>query len=63
MSETKKSFIIEISKSESGQIMMRVKNDGFPLLQLLGALAFAQADVMKQLCGEVKADLIPEEEV
>jgi hypothetical protein len=52
-----KKYSIEIIESDKGYSMNRI-GEGFTALELMGVLAFIQAEIMEQMKGNIKPDVI-----
>lgn len=53
-----KKWHIEITTFDDGSTEMMRTNDGFNPIELLGLLSFAHQDIVNQIKGEIKPDVI-----
>jgi D-Tyr-tRNAtyr deacylase len=51
-------YIIEVIIYEDGSTRMNRTCDGFNALELLGVLEFTQIEIMEQIKGRIKPDLV-----
>ncbi len=56
-----KYFLIRISETENGTLKISSRNDGFTPLELIGLLSYKKDDIMAQMKGEIKPDIIERE--
>jgi hypothetical protein len=56
-----KYFLIRISENENGTLKISSRNDGFTPLELIGLLSYKMDDIMAQMKGEIKPDVIERE--
>ena len=52
----------EFTHDDQSTVLNR-KNDGFSFIELLGLIEFARIDILKQINGEMKPDIIKREVV
>jgi hypothetical protein len=53
----KKKFILVVCNN-GDTLQVHSKNDGYTSLEIIGLLDFKKNDIIKQICGEVKPDVI-----
>ena len=53
----KKRYLIEIS-DKKGKFHMKRECEGFSPFELLGILEHTQLDILKQMAGEIKPDIV-----
>lgn len=58
-----RTYTIRIEKNEAGLLSINKKNDGFNPIELLGLLSWAYADILEQMHGNVKPDIVKREYV
>lgn len=58
MKTKKKTYIIECFTSKDGVTTMSRKIDGFTPLELLGVLELTRSEILAQMRGEIKPDII-----
>ena len=58
-----RSYTIKFEKNDDGLLSINKKNDGFNPIELLGLLSWAYADILEQMKGNVKPDIVKREYV
>ena len=53
-----KKYIIEEVKDEKGVVSLRRSNDGFNAFELLGILEYTAREIVQQIKGEYKPDIV-----
>ena len=56
-----RSYTIRIEKNDAGLVHINKKNDGFSPIELLGLLSWAYVDILDQMKGYVKPDIVKRE--
>lgn len=52
-----KYFILEVFEND-GKLSLKSQNDGFTAMEMYGFLEYKKTDIIKQLSGEVRPDVI-----
>lgn len=58
-----RSYTIKFEKNDAGLLSINKKNDGFNPIELLGLLSWAYEDILEQMKGNVKPDIVKREYV
>jgi hypothetical protein len=56
-----RSYTIKFEKNDAGLLSINKKNDGFNPIELLGLLSWAYSDILWQMQGNVKPDIVKRE--
>jgi hypothetical protein len=59
--ERVRSYTIKFEKNNDGLLSINKKNDGFNPIELLGLLSWAYSDILWQMQGNVKPDIVKRE--
>ena len=53
-----KKYIIQIEKDDEGNLHVFSESDGFSGIEILGLLEWKKTDIIRQLNGEFKPDIV-----
>ena len=52
-----KHFILEVFEND-GKLSLKSQNDGFSAMEMYGFLEYKKTDIIRQLTGEVRPDIV-----